>query len=155
MKCLPASSRWEFPQPERRQRISSAIPTSIRTSPSAIQRQEPPHRSEMVLVLVGSAGGWVCNAFEAIGWGVLVPSGVGTGAVPVAEASVGGTAVKVCARVGVGLLPVGSGVGEWAEVAVLVAVAAPGVCASVGVDDGAKAVGEGVSDGTLGGSVGV
>jgi hypothetical protein len=50
---------------------------------------------------------------------------------------------------------VGRDVGEGLDVAGPVAVAVPVVGRSVGVDDGAWAVGEGVSDGTLGGSVGV
>jgi hypothetical protein len=106
-------------------------------------------------MLVGSAGGWVCTASEEAGRGAIVLSGVGTGAVPVAEPSVGGAAVDVCTRVGVGLPPVDRGVGEGVEVAGPVAVAVPVVGRSVGVKDGANVVGEGVSEGTPGGSVGV
>ena len=81
-------------------------------------------------------------------------SAVGAWAVPVWEPAVSGAAVEVWVREGVGLSSAGIGVGERVKVAGAVAVAVPDADSSVGVGDRTKVVGEGVSEGTPGGSVG-
>lgn len=171
---VSATGRREFAYSERRQRITSTPPATMRISPSAIQRQELLTRLDLALALAGSAGARVCTGVEADGRGNLVLSNVRRGvavgvsvgnAVAVGEwavgdvVAVGGLAVgDACVAVwvedGVGLPMVGTGVGERDAVADLVAVAAPNVGSSVEVGDGSELVGAGVSEGTPGGAVG-
>jgi len=165
-RCYPrvsATHRREFSHSERRQRITSTPPATMRISPSAIQRQELLARPDLALALAGSAGARVRTGVKADGRGKLVLSSGRSGvavrlslgdAVAVAGLAVGDSVVEVWAGGGVWLPAVGRGVDEREAVARLVAVAAPKVGSSVGVDDGTELVGTGVSEGTPGGSVG-
>jgi len=147
----------------RRQRTSNTIPARIRISPSAIQTQELLTRLDLALAPTGSPGTRVLTGVEADGRGKLVLSSGRSGvavvlsvgnAVAVAGPAVGDAVAEVCVGGGVWLPAVGWGVGEKETVAGLVAVAVPKVGSSVGVDDGTELVGDGVSEGTPGGSVG-
>ena len=135
----------------------------MRISPSAIQRQELLARPDLALALAGSAGARVCTGVEANGRGRLVLSSGRSGVavrlsvgdtVAVAGLAVGDSFVEVWVGGGVWLPAVGKGVELGEAVAMLVAVAAPSVGSSVGVDDGTELVAAGVSDGIPGGSVG-
>jgi hypothetical protein len=135
----------------------------MRISPSAIQRQELLTRLDLALALAGSAGSRVCTGLEADGRGKPVlasgRSGVAFGlsvgdAVAVAGPAVGDAVAEACVGGGVWLPAVDKGVGEREAVAGLEPVAAPNVGSPVGVDDGTELVGDGVSEGTPGGSVG-
>jgi len=148
---------------ERRQRTNRTIPAKTSIRPIPIQRQEPPARPDPPLALVGSACTRVCTGFETLGRGAPVPSTVRPGvafrsgvgdAVSLVGPAVCTGAAGVSVRVGVGPPPVGGDVEVGVEVAGPVAVAVPDAGSSVGVDDATVLVGEGVSEGTPGGSVG-